>query len=219
MMPITQKHFYMIRHGQTEANAARIMAGSLDSPLTQLGRDQALTARITVENLKIRPKFIIHSHLSRARETAEIINENLNLPMVEDKDIAEMHAGDWEGVPYEECEEMFYEWVNPPAGETVDEFFTRIKRAKNKALEDTRYPPLIVCHGGVFRAFAKIYDINTWGVRNCDLHCFKPKTEDESFPWEIHRIHHDEKLIQQLSDSFHDPDNPPAEFLDKIKKR
>ncbi len=215
-MPIIQKHFYMIRHGQTEANAARIMAGSLDSPLTQLGRDQARTARLAVERLEVKPEFIVHSHLSRARETAEIINENLKLPMVEDKDLAEMHAGDWEGVPYEECEEMFHQWVNPPAGETMDEFFNRLKHGKNKALNDKRHPPLIVCHGGVFRAFAKFYGIDTWGVRNCDLHSFAPKTNEQNFPWEVHRIHHQDKtLIQQLSDSFHDPENPPAEFLKK----
>ena len=71
---IPSKHFYMIRHGQTEANAAQIMAGSIDSPLTALGRQQAKNVHDILENLEIKPKTIIHSHLSRAKETAEILN-------------------------------------------------------------------------------------------------------------------------------------------------
>ena len=218
-MPITPKFFYMIRHGQTEANAARLMAGSLDSPLTALGRDQAKAARDIVDNLEKKPEFIIHSHLSRARDTAEIINENLKLPMVEDEDFAEMHAGEWEGAPYEVCDELFHGWVNPPAGETVDQFFNRVKRAKNKALSDDRERPLIVCHGGVFRAMAKLYEIDTWGVRNCDLHSFTPNETEQNFPWDVKRIHFEGELIKQPSDSFHNPENPPAEFLNKMKKR
>lgn len=215
-MPIIQKQFYMIRHGQTEANAARIMAGSLDSPLTQLGRDQARTARLAIENLDIKPRFITHSHLSRARETAEIINENLKLPMIEDKDLAEIHVGEWEGLPYDDIQDAFRTWETAPEGESMDEFFARLKRGKNKALNDKRHPPLIVCHGGVFRAFAKFYGIDTWGVRNCDLHSFAPKTKEQDFPWEVHRIHHQDKtLIRQLADSFHDPQNLPSEFLKK----
>ena len=94
-MPVPAKRFYMIRHGQTEANAAQRMAGWLDSPLTDLGRQQADHARKKVEALEDKPQIIVHSQLSRARETAAIINANLNLPMIEDEDYAEMHAGDW----------------------------------------------------------------------------------------------------------------------------
>ena len=75
MIPL--KHFYMIRHGETEANAARIMAGSLDSPLTENGRRQAKTAQVIVNSLAVKPSVIIHSNLSRARETAQIINEEV----------------------------------------------------------------------------------------------------------------------------------------------
>lgn len=33
--------FYMLRHGQTVANAMGYLSGSLDTPLTSLGRQQA----------------------------------------------------------------------------------------------------------------------------------------------------------------------------------
>lgn len=202
-MPVPLKPFYMIRHGQTEANAGEYMAGSLDSPLTALGIQQAETARLTVEALDIKPKIIIHSHLSRARDTAEIINKTLKLDMIEDPDYAEMHVGDMEGKPWADCDEIFHHGINPPGGETHQQFIERVKRAKNKALSYTETPALIVCHGGVFKAFAGLYNIDIWGVENCQLHRFTPAPENGSFPWKAHSHHYDEKLMTKLSPSFH----------------
>jgi probable phosphoglycerate mutase len=202
-MIISAKHFYMIRHGQTEANAAQMMAGSLDSPLTALGREQAAIARICVEALEIKPQIIIHSHLSRARETAEIINQNLGLPMIEDADCAEMHVGDWEGKPWEDCLEGFYSGEDPPNGETHQQFIERIIRAKNNALKRTESPPLIVCHGGVFRSFSNIYGLNAENTENCHLHEFIPDPASVSFPWKARSYRMEETLKSMLSASFH----------------
>ena len=205
-MPIPRKHFYMIRHGETEANAAQIMAGSTDSPLTPLGRSQADAARLHVEALQKKPAIIVHSHLSRARETAEIINKNLNLPMIEDADYAEMHVGDWEGKSWDYCKEGFYGGHNPPNGETHQEFTDRIIRAKNKALSLEKTPPLIVCHGGVFRNFSSIYALNAINTNNCHLHEFTPVSKNGSFPWNAQNFHFDEKLISSPADGFHSKD-------------
>jgi broad specificity phosphatase PhoE len=201
-MPIIAKAFYMIRHGETEANKARIMAGSVDSPLTQLGRDQADQARQVIEQLAEKPSVIIHSQLSRARDTARIINQNLGLPMIEDPDYAEMHAGDWEGISYDDCHTMMRGWQDPPNGESFEAFFTRIKRAKNKALKETEGTPLIVCHGGVFRAFAKLYGLETWGVMNCHLHHFAPAPMVKHFPWTALSFTYDEEVRSDISESF-----------------
>ena len=184
---IPAKHFYMIRHGETEANAARIMAGSLDSPLTANGRNQARIIHTVIDKLAIKPRKIIHSQLSRARDTASIINEYLRVPMHEDPDYAEMHAGDWEGVPYEDCPALLKDWTDPPGGETCDQFFSRVKRAKIRALEDKDSPVMVVCHGGVFRAFLKLHNIHIEGVKNCMLYEFAPKTEAHPFPWNVWR--------------------------------
>jgi broad specificity phosphatase PhoE len=160
-----------------------------------MGRDQARAARLIVEQLDVKPTLIIHSQLSRARETAAIINENLKLEMHEDSDLAEMHAGDWEGVPYDQCAAMLDDWLDPPGGETYDEFFARIRRAKARALEKKPSPVLVVCHGGVMRALWKMYGISMPGVRNCHLHEFSPAPEQQDFPWKTfahdydHAIH------------------------------
>jgi len=188
-MVLPAKHFYMIRHGQTEANAAQIMAGSIDSPLTDLGRNQARHAQHALKTLDIKPKAIIHSHLSRARETAKILNDVLNVELHEDADLAEMHAGDMEGEPYETARILFDGWPTIPNAETPQEFFDRVKRGKLKALNDFDGPVLIVCHGGVMRAFGEIHGVSVPGkFQNAHLHDFKPNIENPSnskFPWNV----------------------------------
>ncbi|PCJ99853.1 MAG: hypothetical protein COA45_03290 [Zetaproteobacteria bacterium] len=197
------KHFYMIRHGETEANKAEIMAGSLDSPLTNKGREQAKAVQNIVKSLKIKPKAIIHSHLSRARDTATIINQVLNVPLHEDKDIAELHAGDWEGVSYDECRELLKGWVTPPNGESFSEFGKRIQRGKTYNLNKHNGPILIVCHGGVFRGFGGLYNLMTPPMfKNCHLYEFKPAPHDKHFPWEVWT--HEVDNIKKRSTIFHD---------------
>lgn len=189
----------MIRHGETEANAGRIMAGSLDSPLTAQGRDQAALARKIVEALQEKPKVIVHSHLSRARDTAAIINQGLQLPTIEDPDIAEMHTGDWEGRPYDECQAVLHSWVQPPGGECPKDFVSRVLGGKKKALELDIQPALIVSHGGVFRAFGKIYEIEPEAkFRNCHLYEFLPNTAQSHFPWDVYHYEwHDSGALQR----------------------
>lgn len=180
------KPFYMMRHGQTEHNAAECMAGSTDSPLTDLGREQAYAAQKVVRELQKQPVKIFHSHLSRARDTAFIVNEYLNVEMNEDPDLAEICAGEMEGKPWAECMDIFDGWVQTPGGEAPDDFFNRIKRAKKRALDETHEgSPLIVCHGGVMRAFGAIHGADAPAIfRNAHLYEFIP-TDNPVFPWQV----------------------------------
>lgn len=204
-MPLPQKHFYMIRHGQTEANLAQVMAGSTDSPLTALGREQAKGVQDIVRNLAIKPTAIVHSNLSRARDTASIINEALGVPMHEEADVAEICAGDWEGKPWHECAELLDGWPTPPNGESFEEFCTRIRRGKKRHLEQHDGPILIVCHGGVFRAMGGLYGLNTPGIfRNCHLHEFHPSPESQNFPWAVSHYDYENRVIKEKTNVFHD---------------
>ncbi|PCJ02883.1 MAG: hypothetical protein COB14_01320 [Alphaproteobacteria bacterium] len=197
------KHFYMIRHGETEANKAEIMAGSMDSPLTEKGRAQAKVVQSIVKALDIKPKVIVHSHLSRARDTAMIINEGINVPLYEDKDVAELHAGDWEGVSYDECRELLKGWATPPNGESFAQFCKRLQRGKTHNLNKHDTPILIVCHGGVFRGLGGIYNLRTPAIfKNCHLYEFKPAPNDKHFPWEVW-THEDEQTREKCT-IFHD---------------
>ncbi len=205
MIPL--RRFYMIRHGETEANAAQIMAGSLDSQLTPAGRDQARAVHRVIENLRDKPTLIIHSHLSRARDTATIINEALKVPMIEDADFAEIHAGDLEGAPWTDCHH-FDDYRDMPNGEKFEDFFARVRRAKNRILGSGPGLPLIVSHGGVFRAFTKLYGISIPGVRNCHLHEFVPIQADPenpapTFPWDAWHYDYESNVIRQRAEYFY----------------
>lgn len=205
-MPLPLKHFYMIRHGQTEANKKEIMAGSTDSPLTELGREQARAVQRIVSALDIKPKSIVHSNLSRARDTAQIINEALNIPMHEEPKVAEIHSGDWEGKPWTECEALLDGWPTPPNGENFTEFCARIKDGKKHHLDRHDAPVLIVCHGGVFRGLGGIYGLNTPGIfENCHLYEFMPNLSYAHFPWNVwnYRFIGDD-LIRSESQVFHE---------------
>jgi broad specificity phosphatase PhoE len=65
--------FIFIRHGETDWNRTNRTMGQTDIPLNSLGIQQAREATQYLENLGV--ERIIHSPLSRAAQTATIINE------------------------------------------------------------------------------------------------------------------------------------------------
>ena len=70
---------YFVRHGQTDANKARIFSGQIDTPLNDTGRLQVLDTCKRIQELQLKWDVIISSPLSRAYETAQIINKNFQI--------------------------------------------------------------------------------------------------------------------------------------------
>src|SRR2546428_13930841 len=70
--PVTKSTtFYLVRHGESEANAARRFAGQSDSPLTDRGRQQAEAVAEELANEKF--DRIVSSDLSRTREKTDAL--------------------------------------------------------------------------------------------------------------------------------------------------
>lgn len=67
------KRLYLVRHGQTEFNLAKLVQGRCDSPLTELGRTQALAAGKWLANHEVRPDVVGTSPLGRAFATAGLL--------------------------------------------------------------------------------------------------------------------------------------------------
>jgi broad specificity phosphatase PhoE len=91
---------YIVRHGETEWNAASRMQGQLDSPLTARGRAQMaavgeLLARLGVD-------AFVASPLGRVRQSLAILNASLALPVQFDDRLQEWSAGEWSGELYAE---------------------------------------------------------------------------------------------------------------------
>lgn len=87
---------YFIRHGQTDWNKERRMQGQSDIPLNENGREAAIEAGKTLADTKIDLAF--SSPLKRAKETAELVLKDRNIPIVEDKRIQEISFGICEGM-------------------------------------------------------------------------------------------------------------------------
>ena len=94
---------FITRHGQTEWNALGRLQGRKDIELNEVGKEQALTTGEKIKDEKI--DIIITSPLKRARETAEIINKQFNVEIVEDDRLMERCYGDLEGITKVELKE------------------------------------------------------------------------------------------------------------------
>ncbi|MDD7769538.1 histidine phosphatase family protein [Suipraeoptans intestinalis] len=86
---------YLVRHGETDWNKARLIQGRADIPLNDFGRS---LARKTGEGLRDVVFDVCYSSpLQRARETAELIVAGRQMAIREDARLLEMDFGEYEG--------------------------------------------------------------------------------------------------------------------------
>lgn len=143
MIALLQQPFWFLRHGETTANAADIIAGATDSPLTETGLVQA---RRAAECLAAEPIAAIWtSPLSRARHTAEVVARQLDVRLIVHPGLAERNWGAWEGQPRASLDRS----ATPPGGESPEAFRLRTRAAL--ATIDGPFPVLIVAHSGIAR--------------------------------------------------------------------
>ncbi|MBL8639355.1 MAG: histidine phosphatase family protein [Alphaproteobacteria bacterium] len=183
--------FYLVRHGESEANVANLVAGGeLDTPLTPKGREQALELAQRLHLMPHPAGKIYHSSLSRARDTALILNDVLQLACEADPDIREHMMGEWSGVrPWGACIADIEAGIIPPGGESYDQLDARILEAFRRLLHKTQADmnlssesptiPLIVAHGGVFHALGRLLSIDIPPIHNCTMLFFEPTPQDE----------------------------------------
>lgn len=186
MLP--SRAFYMIRHGQSEANLNGITAGGgLDSPLTALGKTQAQNLSEFIDSLENKPARLFSSPMVRAYETARLLNDSLRLQHEVVPALHEMHFGDWEGTPWEKIAPSLEKGEQAPNGESREVFSSRVQRTISTTLGQCRDDeiPMIVAHGGLFYAIGMLYGHEITSVHNCHLHLFEPCTKTACFPWKV----------------------------------
>jgi broad specificity phosphatase PhoE len=151
---------YLVRHGETDWNAAGRWQGQTDVPLNERGRAQAreLAGRLRGAGIA----SIASSDLLRARETAEIVAGALGLALdLVDPALRERRFGRFEGLTRDEVAVRHPEaWARyvadagpaPPGGESRDALLGRLLPALLGAAARLAPPPLVVLHGGSMRA-------------------------------------------------------------------
>lgn len=157
---------YLVRHGQTEFNAARRMQGHLDSPLTALGRAQAqaAAARLQREIPDTSGWRIVASPLGRTQATARIIAEALDLPIEIDHRVIEVSCGGWEGRLRDELTAELPELSGSldlifrgPGGETYDDVHGRLTHWLEELEDEADRKVIVVSHGGSGRVLRGAY--------------------------------------------------------------
>ena len=118
---------YVLRHGQTAANAAGQLLGRADVPLTDLGRAQAKALAAAVGPVD----RVITSPLQRARDTAAAFG----LPVEVDERWTELDYGVYDELPLGDVPaEMWQRWRGdaefaPPEGESLASVGRRVRAA------------------------------------------------------------------------------------------
>lgn len=154
---LIRKSFVLIRHGETPLNAAGLIGGITDVPLTERGRAQALAQAESLVPYQF--DAVLVSPLRRAQETARLLFPKRPMRIV--AGLAERNWGVLEErpqsmqPPYEET---------PEGGEAWIDFCTRVIEALNTILAQYE-SPVIVAHSGVFRVIWQLAKGSPYGDR------------------------------------------------------
>ena len=172
---------YVVRHGETDWNAAARYQGQRDIPLNDRGRAQA---RRNGEVLKAHLPDLRHydflcSPLGRTRETMEIMRRAMGLPphdYVLDARVRELHYGHWEGQlaadlsradPKGVAERSLdpFHW-RPTGGESYSDLTVRTDEWLASIVRDA----IVVTHGGVSRTLrGSVLDLEKASITRLDV--------------------------------------------------
>ena len=147
----------LLRHGESEGNASKVVQGDGEYPLSERGKKQALEAKAVVSLWQ--PNVYMSSDLSRAFDTALIISDFA--PIIQDIRYRERSAGKWEGISRDELERAYpgsieNDALRPEGYESEKSVYARILPALEDSLE---YDGLVVVvsHGAVFRLIERYF--------------------------------------------------------------
>lgn len=160
--------FYIVRHGETDWNAKRIVLGQKDGAvLSSLGLKQTQNLKTKLRRVKFSAAY--SSGLKRTNQTAEIILGGRNIKINKSKPLLERSYGRFEGKPADNYEKAMGEKFKKrdkltgmarmkfkPASDVESDFqvFNRFsKKLKQIAQKHRGENILIVTHGGCIRTF------------------------------------------------------------------
>ena len=178
------KHLVLVRHGESEWNAARRIQGQAGTGLSQRGRRQAeLTAAYLADAFPIARLFT--SDLQRCEETVAPIQQATGIEAVREKGLRERDFGRWTGKLVTEAAVndpgTWDRWrdghdvVGELGGESTEVFGLRVVETLEAILEVTEDGTTSVCvtHGGPVwqgtRALLDLPERSIGGVANASV--------------------------------------------------
>ncbi len=154
---------YLVRHGQTELNAAGLIRGLLDPPLDKVGHLQAQEVGAALARLA--PRAVVSGPLRRTVETAHAIASSSEAPLSVDRRLQDRDYGEWTGKSVRSVQEQWGSLDDAPGVELWTEVAARALQALEALYdENAPRPVVVVTHDAVVRAL-----LMTWGrVRGAD---------------------------------------------------
>jgi len=188
-------NIFIIRHGQSEGNAAKILQGREEYPLSGEGRLQAAARSHLLKNALADAApgktLLFSSPQVRAKETTQIIAAQIHStkaclgePVYLD-DLIEMHLGVWTGKTWDAVRDddpslwsafTARSWDAIPDAESSTELYNRSMRVwtalRNAAIESCAENLIVVTHGGLIQWLLKsTFQCRSWfpllPISNC----------------------------------------------------
>ena len=150
------RELFVVRHGESEDNAGRIVSGRGPCRLTEKGRNEAAAVAALMKALGWKPDRVVTSPLPRCVETAEHIGAGAAIP---NEAFTEIDCGRATGRLFAELEEEHPGFFLRPAsewrgfsefsGESDDALIERVGAGLDALPDDEAI--LLVTHGAVFK--------------------------------------------------------------------
>ena len=150
----------LLRHGESTWNERKIVQGQLDDArLSVEGRAQASAVAETLRGHSF--QWIVTSDLTRARETAAIVDDALGLEVAIAPALRERSYGIYEGRPLSELPSsasgvregrVVDSSARPEGGESLDDLYERCAKFIDSLRAAGNDRLLLVTHGGTIRA-------------------------------------------------------------------
>lgn len=158
---------YLIRHGQTKGNVLKINQGITNTEIAYLNETGIQQAEKLQKHFDISfADRLIVSPLVRTMQTAEIVNQTTQLPVIQDKRLLEISYGDWDGHQKAELLEAFPQLFSSETKDVLPEYASVAHGEKFSDVEQRvadftydivrKYPHekiVVVSHGFTIRSF------------------------------------------------------------------
>ncbi len=153
---------YVARHGETPLNAAGLLRGRLDPPLTAKGQMQAEALAGALQEQGIR--LIVSSPLQRAVATAHAVAERVGLRVEIDERFNDRDYGAWAGTSRDEVEVCWGSVDDAPGVEPADAVLERVLEGFSEtAAKLGEGVGLIVSHDAINRPLLVALEVSLAG--------------------------------------------------------
>lgn len=157
---MTETHFGLLRHGQTDWNINFLLQGVTDIPMNETGVEQV---RLAAKAIQLDDwDVVLTSPLTRAKQTAEIIASHVGFDeVIEQELLIERSFGEAEGLSHEQWRAKYSNLDEIPGGESRTQLAARSQQLLDHiSSQFAGKRVLAISHGALIRGLLSIASNN-----------------------------------------------------------